>query len=175
MESILEEDENQQVKEPFNKRGVGAQNNDENVLDLKSQLRVKKNTSLQRKDGSNGSTTMSTNFTQVKNENGELSTMQTSGGFSNTRRSPREPSFENSQSMKQGAADSTLRLRPQLLSSQNNYNSLNQLRPIDKESSASNVSNPRQQIIPGANHTSSHGGFNNIIEEEEFAYQDEKK
>lgn len=28
------------------------------------------------------------------NNNVELSTMQTSGGFSNTRRSPRDPSFE---------------------------------------------------------------------------------
>ena len=64
---------------------------------------------MQRKDaggGSNGSTTMSTNFTQIKNSdvNGELSTMQTSGGFSNTRRSPRDPSFENSAT--RGAADS---------------------------------------------------------------------
>lgn len=36
---------------------------------------------------------MSSNF-QLKNDN-ELSTMQTSGGFSNTRRSPRDPSFES--------------------------------------------------------------------------------
>lgn len=44
--------------------------------------------------------------------------MQTSGGFSNTKRSPRDPSFESSQQKRGGAAsDAQLRLRPQLISS----------------------------------------------------------
>ena len=104
---------------------------------------------------------MSSNL--LKNEN-ELSTMQTSGGFSNTRRSPRDPSFESNNKRGGGGADAQLRLRPQLLSSQN-YNSLHQLRPVGKDSSS-------LRQLPVANSTSY--GFNNIIEEEEFAYQDEK-
>ena len=106
---------------------------------------------------------MSSNI-QLKNENGELSTMQTSGGFSNTRRSPREPSFE-SNNHKRGQGDQQLKIRPQLISSQN-YNSLHQLRPVDKESGS-------LRPIPGANSTSYE--FNNINEEEEYAYQDDKK
>lgn len=122
-----------------------------------------KPTSLKRgqktNGGSNGSTTMSSNF-QLKNDN-ELSTMQTSGGFSNTRRSPRDPSFESN-----SKKDGQLRLRPQLISSQN-YNSLHSLRPVDKDTAGS------FRPLPGANLTST--GFNNIMEEEEFAYQDEKQ
>ena len=100
--------------------------------------------------------------------------MQTSGGFSNTRRSPRDISGDGSGNKRvanghvptasslEGSAGQ-LRFRPQMLNQQN-YHSVHTLKPIDKDSSSGTSFRP----LPGANLTST--GFNNIMEEEEFAY-----
>lgn len=120
MESILEEDEHQLKDNP------GRQGPDEPLVPVKTKMKLQ--TSLRGKEfkgpGSNGSTTMSQKVIQTKNDH-ELSTAQTSGGFSNTRRSPRDPSFESSNMKNTG--DKQLRLRPQLMNSQN-YASLHQIR-----------------------------------------------
>ena len=120
LESILETDENQ-VKESHQKKLLQqhkqkqqahlhkqedqvTMDSQDNAIEARQhsqnqqKAKKKQQTSQQRKDGSNGSTTMSSNnFTQIKNTENEMSTMQTSGGFSNTRRSPREPSHESTQ------------------------------------------------------------------------------
>lgn len=168
MESIIEEDENQ-LRDPCPQVEDGPLGSHHALQERREGIEIHKDatkaaSSIPRldpgqKSGSNGSTTMSSNF-QLKNEI-ELSTMQTSNGFSNTRRSPSDPSFE-SNIIRQGGNDNTqLRLRPQLISSQN-YKSLHQLRSTDRD----NIRSFRP--LPGANLTSN--GFNNIIEEEEFAY-----
>jgi len=95
--------------------------------------------------------------------------MQTSSGFSNTKRSPRDPSFESTNKRGSGEdTSSSLKLRPHLISSQN-YNSLHQLRPTDRDRDMGSF-----RPLPGASLTANNG-FGNIIEEEEFAYQDDTK
>jgi len=150
MESIIEEDENHLCPQGLERQPEGTNLLKESIT-IKASSVSKKD--LRQKSGSDGS---SINL-QLKNENEQLSTMQTSSGFSTTKRSPREPSFE-SNNVRVG---SDARLRPQLISSQN-YKSLYQLRSTDRENIAS------FRPLPGANLTSN--GFNRIIEEEEFAY-----
>lgn len=114
MESILEEDENQ-AKDNNMMPGLGRLK----TYDVTATISAKHQTSLRvgkdfQGSTSNGSTTLSQNVHPKAGDN-ELSTAQTSGGFSNTRRSPRELSFE-SNNVRAAAAvaggDKQLRMRP---------------------------------------------------------------
>lgn len=170
MESIKEEDEHQFSHQPARFSAQAAEE-----LPIKFQKKVKKRISMHHEgklqfhgppqgavvsqappDQCLQGVTLSSNFS-LKNENNDLSTAQTSGGFSN-KRSPRDPSQETG-NKRDG---SQIRLRQQFVN-QASYNSLHQLRSVDKES------------LRLATKNSACNEFVGIIEEEEFAYQDEKR